>query len=343
MNKKRWFAIGLSFLIIVMGSFAPSYQTTGNSFDELETANLDLFDQYLNTEDKITETVIEAGNSDSRILELTLDGAIIAQTSNGFGGKAYDHSFFLKQLDLVKADDTIKAIIFVVNTPGGGVFESAEIRRKVLEIQELGVPIYVSMQSIAASGGYYISASADKIYATNETWTGSIGTIMKMMNYKELMDKHGVHMNTFASGDYKNMGSSTAEMTAGERKIFQSLIDESYQTFVDIIVEGRGMSEVEVKKIGDGRIYTAKQALSNGLIDKIAYKEEVLADLRKDYGLEDSEVFAYTKPSLNAFADLFSKFEHLPSGSSELNEIRVLLNGYFNDGAPRAYYLYGGQ
>ncbi len=341
MNKKRWFAIGITALIMVASTFSPSY--TVESSASAENVDLGLFDSYLSTETEVKEVVLEDGSTDSRILELTLDGVIKSGGGSSFNDDGYNHDFFLEQLELAKNDSTVKAILFVVNTPGGGVFESAEIRRKLMEVQAEGVPIYVTMQAMAASGGYYVSADAEKIFATPETWTGSIGVIMQMMNYKELLEKHGVHVNTFASGDYKDMGSPTSELSAGEKAVFESMIDDSYQRFVDIIVGGRGMSEAKVKKIADGRIYTAAQALDNGLIDQIGYKEDALAALRSDYDLAGSQVFSYQKDSLNEFMKLFSSVSNLPRGMNELNEMRLLLDGYFKNGAPKAYYLYGGQ
>lgn len=347
MNKKRWLAIAISVIIVVASTVLPTYQseninTTDKSNSELN-GDIDFLSSYLGNDQAIFETVIEAGEKDARILELTLDGAIMAGSNSGFSQQGYDHDFFLHQLDLAKNDPSIKAVLFVVNTPGGGVFESAEIRRKIMELQANDVPVYVTMQHIAASGGYYISASADKIFATSETWTGSIGVIMSMTNYRELFEKYGIHVDTFTSGDYKDMGSPTGVMTEGERKVFQSLIDESYQRFVDIIVEGRGMSEAKVRRIADGRIYTAQQAVDNGLVDAIAYKEEVLSALRTDFDLGGAELFRYQRNSdLNNFMSLFSKAESALT-SSELDKLKSLVDNQYNNSAPRAYYLYGGE
>ena len=133
------------------------------------------------------------------------------------------------------------------------------------------------MQSQATSGGYYISASCDKIIANRNCWTGSIGVTMgTLMDISELLENLGIKTNTITSGANKAMGSSYEAMTEEQREIFQSLIDEAYDQFVGIVADGRDMSEKEVRKIADGRIYTAKQALDNGLIDAIGTMEDAV-------------------------------------------------------------------
>ncbi len=130
-----------------------------------------------------------------------------------------------------------------MNSPGGGVVESAEIHDKILDIKKVKKPVYVSMGSMAASGGYYISAPADKIYASPETMTGSLGVIMHGYNYEKLAKKYGVEFETIKSGPHKDIMSPTREMTGEEREILQNMINNSYDQFVKVIADGRGMTE----------------------------------------------------------------------------------------------------
>src|SRR5699024_9499864 len=125
------------------------------------------------------------------------------------------------------------------------------------------------MGGMAASGGYYVAAPADKIFAEATTLTGSIGVIMESVNYAELAENHGVKFNTFTSGKHKDIMSPSREMTEEEHDIMQSMIDEMYDEFVDVIVDGRGMDEQTVREVGDGRIYTGKQAKEVELIDDL--------------------------------------------------------------------------
>ncbi|MBQ1228974.1 MAG: signal peptide peptidase SppA, partial [Firmicutes bacterium] len=190
------------------------------------------------------------------------------------------------------ADEENKGMILYVNTPGGSVFASDELYLKIREYQEnTGRPVYSAMQSQATSGGYYISAPADKIFANRNCWTGSIGVTMgTFMDVSGLLEKLGIRTETITSGDNKAMGSGFEPMTYEQRAIFQSLIDEAYDQFVAIVAEGREMDDTEVRKLADGRIYTAAQALDNGLIDQIGTYEEAVADMKTEYSLEDCTV-----------------------------------------------------
>ena len=181
-----------------------------------------------------------------------------------------------------------------VNSPGGGVVESAQIYKEIREIQEeTEKPIYVSMGSMAASGGYYISAPADKIFVNKETMTGSIGVIMQSINYGKLAEKYGVEFVTIKSGPYKDIMSPTREMTEVERNMLQEMLNDSYEDFVDIIEQGRNMTEAEVKKVADGRIVNGRQAIEAGLADDFGFLEDVVAAIKTDYNLENAEVFEY--------------------------------------------------
>ena len=136
----------------------------------------------------------------------------------------------------------------------------------------------------ACSGGYYVSMASDKIYANRNTWTGSIGVILSLSNYKGLMDKLGVDTVLFTSGPNKSMGNPGVEMTKEQSGIFQGLVDESYEQFVGIVAQGRKMSVETVKPIADGRIYTAQQALDLKLIDGIQNYEDAQAQMKKELG-----------------------------------------------------------
>ena len=143
---------------------------------------------------------------------------------------------------------------------------------------------------MAASGGYYVSVMSDKIYANRNCWTGSIGvTLGTMYDFSGLLEKYGIKVTTITSGANKAMGSSFEEMTEEQREIFQGLVDEAYDQFVGIVADGRGMSVAQVKKIADGRIYTAKQAADLGLIDGVCEEQEAKDLMVKDQKLGDAE------------------------------------------------------
>ena len=209
-------------------------------------------------------------------------------------------------------DSENKGLILYVETPGGTVYASDELYLKILEYkEETGRPVYSSMQSQATSGGYYISAPCDKIFANRNCWTGSIGVTMgTFMDVSELLENLGIKTETITSGENKAMGSSYEAMTDEQRAIFQSLIDEAYDQFVGIVAEGRDMPIETVKEIADGRIYTAKQALELDLIDAVGTYEEAVEDMKSEYKLGDCDVEAF-EPEYEI--DLFSLLSSVES------------------------------
>lgn len=249
------------------------------------------------------------------------------------GVGTYNHEYLLNAIDAMIEDDDNKGIILYVNTPGGSVFASDELYFKIKEYQETtGRPVYSSMQSQATSGGYYISAPCDKILANRNCWTGSIGVTMgSLINVSQLLEDLGVEVNTITSGPNKAMGSSVEPLTKEQKAIMQSLIDEAYDQFVEIVADGRGMNEKKVRRIADGRIYSAQQALDNGLIDGIATYEEAIADMQKAYDLGDCAVEEFIPESSSDLYDLLGLLtdEKNLSGITEAEAVEKLmaLNG----------------
>jgi protease-4 len=180
-------------------------------------------------------------------------------------------------------DSRVKAIILRIDSPGGGVSASQEIYREVKRAREKK-KIVVSMASVAASGGYYIACPADKIFANPGTVTGSIGVIAEWFNYKGLAEWAKLKPVVFKSGEFKDTGSPTRELTEADKKYFQGMIDELYNQFVTAVTEGRqGKGETGaqltremVVKLADGRVYTGETAKKNGLVDEIGNYEDVV-------------------------------------------------------------------
>ena len=189
------------------------------------------------------------------------------------------------------------------------------------------------MAEEACSGGYYISVAGDKIYGNRNTWTGSIGVYMELPNYKGLFDKLGIKTTYIKAGKNKTMGSATQDLTAEQSKILQSIIDESYEQFVDVIVDGRkNMTEEEIRKAADGRIYTAKQAKDIGLIDDVKFYEEVKEDIYKDLG-QDIEIYEEESDELSKLInELFSGVKSLIN-SKEKSETEKVLEMIEKDGS----------
>ncbi|WP_284139566.1 MULTISPECIES: signal peptide peptidase SppA [unclassified Virgibacillus] len=287
MSKKRWIALGIAIGLLFLSIFSQITATVATT--DFKTMFRSFVTDY-------EERVVEEGSGFGKIAILHLEGII---QSSGAGGivttNTYNHKRFVDMLDQAADDPNVEGIILRVNTPGGGVVESAEIHEKVVEIQaENEKPVYVSMGNTAASGGYYIAAPAEKIIAHPATLTGSIGVIMESLNYAELAKKLGIDVNTIKSGEYKDIMSSSRPMTEEERAILQAMIDELYDEFVQVIVDGREMPEEKVRKLGDGRVYTGTQAQENGLVDELGTLDDTIALMKADHNLGDATVVEYS-------------------------------------------------
>ena len=334
MSKKRWIAIIVTAALIFVSIGV-------NSLSFLFTRDFSkLIDEIAATStSSYSETIIEDGIGKDKIAVLNLDGVI--QDVGGLSsllGTGYNHQFFMTQLNEILEDEAVKGVVLRVNSPGGGVVESADIYDGLRAIQEeKGIPLYVSMGGMAASGGYYVSAPAEKIFVNRETITGSIGVIMESMDYSKLAEKYGIGFNTIKTGPYKDIMSGSREMTNEERAMLQEMINDSYERFVEIIADGRGMTEAEVKNVADGRIMNGRQAIEAGLADEFGKAVDVIAAMKEDYNLENATVFEYSlHESLSSLFGL--KAKSVFGGNIESELIGKLLSDY---SAPRMMYLYG--
>jgi protease IV len=238
---------------------------------------------------KLDECVLENNDSHNKIAVVTVDGLITDHTADQAGNNMVD--VIQAQLDRAKDDNRVKAVILKVDSPGGEVMASDEINRAIANFQnDSEKPVICSMGSLAASGGYYISAPCRWIVANELTITGSIGVIMEGLNYRGLMDKIGVEPNVYKSGKFKDMLSgmrSTNEIPPEEHAMVQGLIDETYQKFKSVVAAGRGAAHEENKMDGralvqnwadyaDGRVLSGTQALHLGFVDELGdFKDAV--------------------------------------------------------------------
>ncbi|MEI5905460.1 signal peptide peptidase SppA [Bacillus spongiae] len=336
MNGKRWLALALAaglFFVSIGVNFVSSL-LFGDIF-----SGLDVEETF--GEEMLGEDVIEDGNPLSKIAVLEVDGVIQdgGDASSFFESVGYNHQFFMEQLKSVKEDSSVKGIILSVNTPGGGTAESAQIHEMLVKIkEETEKPLYVSMGSMAASGGYYISAPADKIFASRETMTGSLGVILQSINYSGLAEKYGVEFVTIKSGPYKDILSPSRPVSDEEKKILQDMIDNSYEAFVDVIAEGRGMDEKKVRELADGRIYDGLQAREVGLIDEFGYLDDVINAMRNDHNLEGAQVIRYEDSVGFGLGSLFELSAQKFIGQDF--EATALMKILGNPNSPRLLYLY---
>ncbi len=201
-------------------------------------------------------------------------------------GKIISDSYpVVDQLVEYGRDDSIKAVVVRVDSPGGGVVPSQEIYNAILSLKKKK-RVVVSMGSVAASGGYYIACAADEIVANPGTITGSIGVIAHFSNVEELLKKIGLKSSIIKSGKYKDIGSPLREMTQDEKRLFQGVIDDIYDQFIEAVSTNRNITKKKVADIADGRIFTGRQALKMKLVDFLGDKEYAINLAAKLSGIE---------------------------------------------------------
>ena len=204
-------------------------------------------------------------------------------------------------------NDSIKAIVLRVDSPGGGVAPSQEIYREIIKLKKKK-KVVASFGAVAASGGYYVASASDSIFANSGTITGSIGVIMEYANFEEIMKKIRLVPIVIKSGEFKDMGSPVRPLKDKERKIFQNIVNEIHTQFVRDIALGRKINQAKIAKLADGRIYTGEQALTYNLIDKIGNLSDAisfagkLAEIKKD----DIKAIYPKKDKISSIKDLFN-------------------------------------
>jgi protease-4 len=256
--------------------------------------------------EKFTEVLEQEGSAKSRdrIVRIDLEGIISSTSSDGIlGAVSMDVDGVKRALEQAVGDSSVKAIVLRVNSPGGEVTASDMLYNAVKEAaKKKKVVIY--MDSLAASGGYYVSCGATKIVANETTLTGSIGVIIQSLNYSEAFGKFGLATMTFASGKFKDSLSGSRPMRDDEKAYVQSLVSDMYEKFVGIVSEARGISKDELKaSIADGRVFTGTEAKKLKLVDQLGYVEDAYALARQLGSAPDAMVVKYQRH--RGFGDLF--------------------------------------
>lgn len=207
-------------------------------------------------------------------------------------------SLLTEQLDKAARDPNVKAVILRINSPGGAVTASELMYDEIRHFrQTTGKPVVAVMMDVAASGGYFVACACDEIVAQRTTVTGSIGVIMQLFEIEGTMKLVGVTANTITSGPHKDSGSPFKAMRDDERQIFQAMVNDMYERFVEVVDEGRpGLDRDAVRRLADGRVYTAPQALEAGLIDRIATLRDTIEQVKKRVNVRSARVVLYHRP-----------------------------------------------
>ncbi|MEX1224270.1 MAG: signal peptide peptidase SppA [Pirellulales bacterium] len=304
-------------------------------------ANLSLFAQVerFSTGDAAIEEKLHSGKAraDDKIAIISVEGAIM----QGEG-------FVKRQIDRVMEDDAVKAVVLRVDSPGGTVTGSHYIYHHLNKLRdERDIPIVVSMGGLCASGGYYVSMACgdepDAIFAEPTTWTGSIGVIIPQYNVSEFLDQWNIKDNSIASGPLKQMGSPTRllddEARQQEREVLQRIVNESFEGFKQVVASGRPQLEKNEEQMNEattGQIFTARQALELGLVDKIGFIEEAIEQAAGKAGLKDEQyaVVKYEQP--RGLIDVMLNGPSANASPSRQLDMAAMLDLT----TPRAYYLF---
>ena len=234
---------------------------------------------------------------EDRISIIKLEGIISDSQGASFFRDVTSSNYVLESIIKATKDQSIKGIVIRVNSPGGTVAASQELYQAVIKARKKK-PVVITMGDVAASGGYYIASAGDVIFANPGTLTGSIGVITSYLNFYDLLNKIGIKGITIKSGEYKDIGNPTRPLTVQERKILQTLLDDTYNQFLKDVAKGRNLPEEKIALLAKGLIYTGAQAKKVGLVDYLGdyYKaikhaqklaKKRFPELQRKYGIKD--------------------------------------------------------
>ncbi len=220
---------------------------------------------------KMTDSDVSFGN---KIALVELEGEII------------DSRDIVRQFKKYMNDESVQAIVFRIDSPGGGITPSQEIFEMIKKVRAKGKPVIASMGSVAASGGYYVACAADTIVANPGTITGSIGVIIQYPNVDKLLDKIGVEFNTIKSGQFKDAMSPFRDMTKAENSYLQEFLMSAYYQFLNAVSVSRGIDTASLRPFADGRVFTGQKAKEIGLVDVLGTYEDAIAIAAKAINMD---------------------------------------------------------
>src|SRR3990172_8130481 len=267
---------------------------------------------FLREKEPLKEVFV-SGKGKDKILIIDISGIISEAGGSGVSGLFSDEDMVAsikEQLEKAKEDNRIKAVILRINSPGGTVTASDIIYNEIKKFKEgKKIKVVSCMMDVGASGAYFIAMASDKVIAHPTTLTGSIGVIFENLNVEGLLNKLGIKDATIKSGDKKDIGSPFRAITEEEKEILQEVNDNLYQRFFDVVYEGREeLDRDDVKRLADGRIYSAEQALEEKLIDKIGYLDDAIEVAKEESEIKEAKVVMYKRPGSfanNIYSKLF--------------------------------------
>lgn len=253
-----------------------------------------------------------------------VEGTIVDPYMDG-----YDHQWTLDEIERVRDDLSNVGLILYIDSPGGGIYETDELYYAIEDYKEAtGRPVYAYGGSMMASGGYYAAVTAKEIMVNRNCWTGSIGvTAGTVIDISGFLADHNIKATDVIAGKNKTMGGMFSPLTDEQKEIYQSLVDDAYDQFVEVVADGRGLARTAIVPLADGRVYTARQAVDNDLVDAIGTLDDLKADVIDDLGYEP-EFFDLEYSYSPSIYDYFAITYNGPRGNSELASALELMDRF---------------
>ncbi len=271
-----------------------------------------------------------------KVVVIPLSGSITTGDSSS-SGSAITPGLVRDYLARAESDRAVKAIVFRIESSGGQIEPCQEILLEIQRARETK-KIVVSMGGMAGSGGYYISTQADRIVALPTTQTGAIGVISSAVNVKGLLDKLGIQIEIFKGGKYKDMYWGFRELTPEEAEIMQDMVDEYYEQFIDVVAEGRGLSEEAVRELATGQLYSGAKAKELGLVDELGDLDTAIDLALQLAGIETAMVEYYKPPRLTIWS-LLGLVDAVKARISGLSGEDMVLLEILNHNYPQPLFL----
>lgn len=324
MTKKQVAGAAVAIVLFIVSGFA------SKAFQDSVQENMQDFWNLEGSYGDLTQVIHEYPKKDF-VGVINITGTIQdVGSSDLFTTVEYDHQGIMDFVEDMTYNSDNVGLFLNIDSPGGYTYEITELYEKLMNYKEVtNRPIYAYCNSYCCSGGYYLAATADEIYANQESIVGSIGCILSSYDCSGLFEKLGIKEVNIASGKNKVMGSAGTPLTEEQLGIYQSIVDESYESFVDAVQVGRNMKRDDVYKAADGRIYSAKQAKEIGLIDGISSYDNFNLYLSDCF--ESSEFYTFGQDAVTFYSLMFSKIKHMMPKSDVQTNLE-LLNKYKDGG-----------
>ena len=291
------------------------------------SAKRDLVEQTLSTEGLFVA---------DKIAVIDVEGLMLnADKPRLLGEGEHPVARLLEQLDKARKDKNVRAVILRISSPGGSVTAGEVMNHEVVDFRRrTGRPVVALMMDVAASGGYYLACACDKIVAQRSTVTGSIGVMMQLFDLSETLRKLGIEAPAITSAVNKDAGSPFRKLSPEQRAIFQSIVDQLFESFIEVVDQGRpNLTRAQVLELADGRVYSAPQALDAGLID------ETIANLKQQCGLKRVRLVAYRRP-LGFRPNYYASTDLPTAAGTQINLINVDASSLWLPPTPQFLYLW---